>query len=119
MRELKFRAWDKINKRILTHDLLVVSLRNIGKGRQFEYMQFTGLLDKHGKEIYEGDVVVESAPRGCKFLVKWDGEVAGFHLERISDKGYFPIHQGSVDLLKDAEILGNKWEHPELLEGQK
>ena len=54
-REIKFRIWDKINRMWLRR--FNVNLFDIGDLPNVELMQYTGLKDKNGKEIYEGDVV--------------------------------------------------------------
>lgn len=61
MREIKFRAWDTDNKKmVLWGELLSKNLQNIlsmPKYCGYELMQYTGIKDKNGKEIYEGDIV--------------------------------------------------------------
>ena len=76
MREIKFRAWDKnLNIMISPFSLFSETLDNYGKGyieRYFEIMQFTGLLDKNGKEIYSGDLLRHN--EGSKsYEVMWNG----------------------------------------------
>jgi len=56
MREIKFRAWDKKLKQ-LSIPVQISNPPTPGHERGLILMQFTGLKDKNGKEIYEGDVV--------------------------------------------------------------
>jgi hypothetical protein len=93
MREIKFRAWDKETK---TMQYNVSFLYN-----NAEIMQFTGILDKNGKEIYEGDIV----KRGTTISdIIWE------------DYG-FKLRKGNsiCDVNKPIEIIGNIYESPELL----
>ena len=120
MREIKFRAWDEnrkkwvyfrldeivnINHESLTDDeWAFIQLKNIG--------QYTGLKDKNGREIYEGDIV--------RFKDWWDEEMVGEVRYSEKDMAFtivndfwdgFPIMYAD-----DLEVIGNIYENPELLE---
>lgn len=128
MREIKFRAWDKLNKKIVTSGLSinldttdrvipisfsqgdlsycrdndVSSVPNVHT--DIELMQWTGLKDKNGVEIYEGDIVKWS---NKTYKVVWYEKIAGFVME------YNGIERPDIEF--ECEIIGNIYENPELL----
>ena len=111
MREIKFRAWDKEMKKMFE----IMELHWIGRKFEVagcELMQFTGLLDKNGKEIYEGDILL--SPFKNHYLVEWDKEAVRFAFigyGKILVKGHYPVWQ----FIKAYEVIGNIYENPELL----
>lgn len=129
-RPIKFRAWDKVDKRFLDENDNVPNFlalipcdstgefipmyMEIAETKIYEtdivVMQFTGLHDKNGKEIYESDQVETPAgvgtvewKDGCYWLVWPKGGKTTLHDVRLSHR----------------EVIGNKFEHPELLEESK
>jgi len=77
---------------------------------QVELMQFTGLLDKDGKEIYEGDIV-ERPDGGNPGLVRWfDGGYWGVEVESDVWSYMFDCNHP-----ENHEVIGNIYENPELL----
>lgn len=107
MREIKFRAWDAEHKKMRGHtDPQTIQAVIFGNdyGGRIEIMQYTGLKDKNGKEIYEGDIAI-LPDRWPKFPVRYiDGM---FCLEGTS----WPLHE----YYEECEIIGNIYENPELL----
>jgi uncharacterized phage protein (TIGR01671 family) len=115
MREIKFRAWDKERKEMfIPRDLEEVpkvayflpSKSMKIKGRNLELMQFTGLKDKNGKEIYEGDIVLEK-----EYLYD-------VSFGKIFDPDRDEYTYGYFDYT-DGEVIGNIHENPELLKENK
>lgn len=80
--------------------------------------QFTGLLDKNGKEIYEGDILKYHLEDS---VGSYDGTAAVFYYEdgfciETGESGYCPYL--CEVLTGDAEVIGNIYENPELLENE-
>jgi uncharacterized phage protein (TIGR01671 family) len=138
VREIKFRAWDKEGCKMMTMGDLFGADKHWFKslfygGREdVALMQYTGLKDKNGKEIYEGDVVYAQANEG-KYEVKFGIYACehndtddrkptdmGFYIERFNDK--FHNRADSQEGLGEAdrylEVIGNIYENPELLEAK-
>lgn len=143
MREIKLRAWDKDNNCMIYNWYKVVvedftKNRFIGRQKQTlatEVMQFTGLKDKNGKEIYEGDIVRYkycnetslSEAHYFKYIVEWnelnnkwcfvqphkpDGNVL--------DEFYTGGQDGqNLNKYFRIEVIGNIYENPELLKEAK
>lgn len=120
-REIKFRAWFKRQHKMIQPCYAeIFKDGSFGGGENWNtstecvLMQFTGLRDKNGKEIYEGDLF--PAPAGNFYRVAWNNEAAKFSvvIERTSGKMIGIPKIAMQDLCK-MEICGNKFENPELL----
>lgn len=121
VREIKFRAWWKDAKVMVdvdvlkrdggiefSHPVIVDGFEYNEEGlldeeTQYELMQYTGLSDKNGKEIYEGDITSFDHQKG---VVKF--EDGSFHL----GWGYVESLLSNADI---CEVIGNFYENPDLL----
>ena len=114
-REIKFRAWNDSKKDWEGNFSIsrIGSFLRLGISQSTEgihVMQFTGLLDKNGKEIYEGDIVADRSHTDLIFAIEYDNEHAGYYMpEAFEEECRWPISE--VEL----EIIGNIYESPELL----
>lgn len=112
-RIIKFRAWDGENMHHTTDDYLkwfpMRSFNKDEKVNDFVWMQFTGLHDKNGKEIYEGDVVRRDFTKKL-WEVRWNPHVACYWL--VAQNG--SIH-GIEQIEHYGEVIGNIYENPNLL----
>lgn len=119
-RIIKFRAWDTSGEKsyMLGGYELSDAIFNHKDVRSLPLMQFTGLHDKNGKEIYEGDMVKHFESEGygvvkflsCSFMVEWIGQ------DCYSDLlGWYNFKRGAASKPEDYEVIGNVFENPELL----
>ena len=107
--KIKFRAWNPIAKNMHIDDIYAITTDekvNLKDGLMLSgciLMQYTGLKDKNGKEIYEGDIVKWSnSVNSGVYEIKWFR--TGF-----SSNG-LPLFNDDV-----VEVIGNIYENPELL----
>lgn len=131
----KYRAWDKETK---TMNGMAEIYRN--RNQEIELhprdeniilMQTTGLLDKNGKEIFEGDIleihgirmvvkfgnyeyIESSKSNGYTLGMVYDG--LGFYIECINAADPDRISPFEPKTLKESAIIGNRFENPEFLE---
>ncbi len=127
MREIKFRVWDKVDKQMKIPVLIDFEMESVrvlcGSGyavRKFdeiEFLQYTGLKDKNGKEIYYGDIVrreslfSEDNLYEIYKIVVWN---YGFYAIRRKDGSMLTM--SDLFWVSDIEVIGNIYENPELLE---
>lgn len=136
MREIKFRAWDEESQKIYyvvtldtesVYGKCEVPIIRVKTGKmldeyQPEYktvydytlMQYTGLKDKNGTEIYEGDIVentTQTVYLGDKYEVVWNKNYAGYQLMSNGFTSNIPLTQDFMSY----EVIGNIFENPELM----
>lgn len=136
MREIKFRAWNTVIKFYYyniqnVHDEDIGdSFQNILDDDELIVEEFTGLKDKNGVEIYEGDIVqpvrfyegferfpkIEPTKIGLPLKVNFGNCVFGKWIARKVNETGFGVND--YQFSKDLAVIGNIHENPELLEEQ-
>jgi hypothetical protein len=116
-REIKFRIWDKDAKtmeQVLLPDCSTYQVMPAKQeGKEFKrrdntvLMQYTGLTDRNGKEIYEGDVIEWNRQ---KYEIKWLDEWAALAAENERENQVVP------KIATTSEVIGNVYKNPELIQ---
>lgn len=142
MQRIKFRGWHKVFKQIViidwiqlnaTKDMniyayafsrydtnLQLKVSDYATLDEIVLMQWTGLHDKNGKEMFEGDIITSninrnhwSIPTQQTYIITWhEGK---FHLNDIDGKLGWIINWHISSKVKDVEIIGNIYEHPHFI----
>ncbi len=111
MRDIKFRLWSKVAQSIIEWKEVQRKPHTIFDNTKWIPMQYTGLKDSKGKEIYEGDILKGGAD--YKYKIVW--EVCQFMCYHL-DNGYRwgPLSRindvDMSDIYADIEVIGNIYE---------
>lgn len=124
-RKIKFRGKRLDNDEWVYGDLIHIDKSNIGIVTDYDHWQgcrvdpetvgqFTGMLDRNGKEIYEGDIVMQRGYSGVKPMVvrfEQGAFIVGWH-------GGSSTQTRPMLIQKRCEVIGNAIDHPDLLNGK-
>ena len=134
----KFRTWNSETKEIEVfktyEEISELFLALSADDGFYSIMQSTGLFDKNGKEIFEGDILkihgirmivkfgsyryLEPSNIGCQsFAVVYDG--LGFYVKTFNVIALDDISPFEPETLKESVVIGNRFENPEILEDKE
>ena len=137
MREYKFRAWNKNSKKMYKIGQITLEKgiwnyepdnreyigMSIPYQPSFILMQYTGLKDENGKEIYEGDILLidaytyEEPEFSEEYLVEYNELLGMWQLKNLEDNKDIKTFEDLNGWYKlDIKLLGNKFDNPKLLE---
>ena len=130
-REIKFRAWDKANKEMQPVEAIYFNQKSskniIIDDEWFSFgevilMQYTGLKDKNGKEIYEGDIVLvatysyEEPLLDTTCTIEYNPHYLIYEFVEIEETGErYSMLDIRDNFKSELEVIGNIYENPELL----
>lgn len=121
MRELKFKVWDKASKTFLYSEIAGKHpFHFIGGGETYEIVpscpdyvivQYTGLKDKHGQKIYEGDIVriLDNEEKALMLECDYDSDTGSYVFKTSTGSYYWEEVSGQ------ATVVGNIFQNPKLL----
>jgi uncharacterized phage protein (TIGR01671 family) len=109
-RVIKFRAWSDIDKTMCDNGFVKHRLSALLSIKNYHVMQFTGLHDKNGAEIYEGDIVQDHIGAG---VVEWHS--AAFKVNYRDGWAKWFYDYTLKGELESIEVIGNIYQNPELL----
>ena len=110
MREIRFRIWNKEEGKMKDPDNFTITLSPPVKSEynQWVIMQYMGLKDKNGKEIYEGDIVRVGI--GNVATVEWDNEIDTDRYWWIASGFSIYFQKHNVGRCRTLEVIGNIYE---------
>lgn len=119
----KFRAWLKNDKEMINVDeihwfngeldIIGDYITFVRKADEIELMQSTGLCDKEGTEVFEGDILHHQIQTEYTFIVKYDKDKGRWYGDGLSRTYRIDIAKRFLPYYK---VIGNIYENPELLE---
>lgn len=121
----KFRAWDSVKKEMFTDtfaitesgQVVVVEQEFVTSTPDYIFvdhliiMQSTGLVDKEGTEVFEGDILRHQIQTEYTFIVKYDKDKGRWYGDGLSRTYRIDI---TTDFLKFYKVIGNAYENPEV-----
>ncbi|HCT5137585.1 TPA: hypothetical protein OTZ48_002899 [Listeria monocytogenes] len=126
MREIEFRAWDKEVKEMDYNPSVIEIWQNKPINEQFRleseekliWMQYTGLIDKNGKKIFEGDIV-RNINGEYSYIGIVNKDRYTFYIKGVAPKDNYDFADVSDTVTGKSSliVIGNIHENPELLEG--
>jgi uncharacterized phage protein (TIGR01671 family) len=133
MREIKFRVWAKFESGthgMVDHDgIRDWSIEDLLEDEKDVVMQYTGLKDKNGKEIYEGDIIIGDIRNDTESFeigeVRWVRQFACWWIQSIVNPDIYTTFEtqwGQIDQVEEHwsetqfTVIGNIYENPELLD---